>query len=198
MKVYIGKYLNWVGPYQLARMLRRIGVSTEKCESIGDYLDNTWLRGFTNWIYKHRKRTIIVKIDDYDCWSAYYTISLIAKPLIEKLREQKHGIPMSVFCDEYNEIMGMNAYYDEKFDGPLHKRMRELEDEADKRWDDILLAMIYSFDQIIKNESCVDSDEPDISHYDDAKEWRAIMNEYNAKVQYGLDMFGKHFQSLWD
>lgn len=213
MKVFLGKHKNWIGPYQLADLLQYVGVNEDRCERIGDYLADTWFNSFLQWVDKHRNRIMYVKIDDYDCWSAYHTIALIAKPIIERLRVTKQGTPAMVFDDEYMSIINGKEFHQEEDDGPLHKRVEELEKEAEKRWDDILLAMIYSFDQIIKEGHSKGSDQPNIENYvtftgkglscefssEEAHQaYNKAANEYADKIQYGLDMFGKHFQSLWD
>ena len=37
MKVIIGKYKNWIGPYQIADSLQWLGWSEDKCHLIGEY-----------------------------------------------------------------------------------------------------------------------------------------------------------------
>ena len=35
MKVTIGPYRNWIGPYQIANSLKKIGVSDDTCYKLG-------------------------------------------------------------------------------------------------------------------------------------------------------------------
>ena len=60
MFFYLGKYVDWVGSYQIANSLQKIGVSEDRCEKIGDFLAETWLHKFLEWIHDKRKRTEIV------------------------------------------------------------------------------------------------------------------------------------------
>jgi hypothetical protein len=94
MKVYIGPYKIWTGPYQIANLLKYIGFSEEKCEKIGDWLNSTRLRHLCEFIYdKSKNRNIKIKIHDYDVWGADSTLSLIIAPTLRRLKQKKHGSP---------------------------------------------------------------------------------------------------------
>ncbi len=41
MKVYIGGYPNWLGPYQLAELTTKLGVSKDKAHKWGEWLSET-------------------------------------------------------------------------------------------------------------------------------------------------------------
>ena len=71
--------------------------------------------------------------------------------------------------------------FKEKLNGhPSHVTLEE--------WEIILDKMIWSFGQIVNwNE-----EEPDYLH--SKEEYDA----YHAKIQEGLDLFGKYFRNLWD
>ena len=43
MKVYIGSYPNWLGPYQLAELTTKVGVSKAKAQQWGEWLSETWV-----------------------------------------------------------------------------------------------------------------------------------------------------------
>lgn len=66
MKIYIGPYKNWWGPYQIADLLQKVGVSEDRCEKIGEWLANTRLMDFCQWVDSKRKRNIKVRIDEED------------------------------------------------------------------------------------------------------------------------------------
>ena len=56
-------------------------------------------------------------------------------------------------------------------------------DLTEKGWNDILDKMIFSFTEVLEDRM-----------------WKIPteeLKEYNTKVQEGLDLFGKHFRSLW-
>mgnify|MGYP003351100966 CR=1 FL=1 len=92
MRVRIGPYLNWWGPYQIADLLRYVGVPKERRQKIGDRLAGTPLLAICEWIHARRKRTVKVHIDNYDVWGMDNTIALIALPLLKKLKEKKYGV----------------------------------------------------------------------------------------------------------
>ncbi|PHS04834.1 MAG: hypothetical protein COA88_13110 [Kordia sp.] len=69
MKVKMGPYKNWIGPYQLVDLLQKVGVSEDRCGKLGKWLADTQLSTFCNWIDNKRVRDIQVRIDKYDTWS---------------------------------------------------------------------------------------------------------------------------------
>jgi len=90
MKVYIGPFSSFIGPYQIADTLKVFGVSEEKCDAIGEKLANTWVSTFCNWVESKRKRTVKVKIHAYDTWNIDSTLSYIVLPMLIKLQKEKH------------------------------------------------------------------------------------------------------------
>ena len=120
MKVYIGPYKNWFGPYQLAEKLM-FWVPKEKDEygfkhtadrvhHFGEWLahgsiepepevgdirkedrPHTWLYKFLSWIDSKKKRKIEIHIDRWDTWSMDNTLALIVLPMLKQLRDSKHG-----------------------------------------------------------------------------------------------------------
>jgi len=96
MKVYIGPYRNWWGPYQLADLLKHVGVSEGRCFKIGEYLSHTWVNTVCEKIHeKIKKQKIEVRIDKYDTWSMDHTLSYIILPMLKQLRATKHGSPFT-------------------------------------------------------------------------------------------------------
>lgn len=153
MRVKIGKYTNYIGPYQIAEALC-FWVRKEKDEygfpSTKDWVHNfgTWLAGGEDkdswlqkaclWIESRRTRTIRVKIDRWDTWSMDHTLSYIVLPMLKQLKETKHGAPFT--NDE---------------DVPEHLRStaaepKENEYDTDSnhflRWDWIMDEMIFAFE----------------------------------------------------
>ena len=55
MKVYIGPYKNWIGPYQIADLLQYIGFSEDTCHKIGERLSKTFLNTICLWIDSKKK-----------------------------------------------------------------------------------------------------------------------------------------------
>ena len=153
MKVKIGPYKNWIGPYQIAEALC-FWVKKEKDEygfpktkawvhNFGEWLaggedKDSWLQRACIWIESKRTRTIRVKIDRWDTWSMDHTLSYIVLPMLKQLKTSQHGAP---FTDDE--------------DVPEHLRStaaepKENEYDTDSnhflRWDWIMDEMIFAFE----------------------------------------------------
>jgi YD repeat-containing protein len=132
MKVYIGPYKNWFGPYQLAESLC-FWAKKEKDE-FGFEREPDWVHNFGNWLAhgswdsektdpfnrKHEKKTLlykfliwidnfkvqkkIIKIDPWDTWSMDSTLAPIILPMLKQLKATKHGSP-SVDLEDVPEEM---------------------------------------------------------------------------------------------
>ena len=102
MKVYIGPYKNWVGPYQIAEALCFWAKDVEDeygykskpkwVHDFGTWLSHgttkeeivesknapeTWLLKLCRWIESKRSRKSYIKIDKYDTWSMDHTLAMI-------------------------------------------------------------------------------------------------------------------------
>jgi hypothetical protein len=122
MKVSIGPYKNWFGPYQLAELLcfwvkkvpDEYGIERhpEWVHAFGEWLahgsvrektnatfkfceerDTTALYRFLLWVDSKRKRKIKVRIDRFDTWSMDDTLAHIILPMLKQLHDTKHGYP---------------------------------------------------------------------------------------------------------
>jgi len=199
MKVYIGPYINWIGPYQIADKIffwvDRKGIFPDDdprherwdyiaCEKLGDWLADTWVSKFCNWYYGKKKRNIKIRIDDYDVWSMDHTLSLIILPMLLKLKEVKHGSPL--VDDE---------------DVPEHLRSTaapELTEEENRygstdalfhdRWSWVIDEMIFAHESL--NNDWQDE-------YYDRKDYDG-MRVVEKRVGNGFRLFGKYYQGLWD
>ena len=89
MKVKIGPYTNWIGPYQLADMIPFISEDTS--HKIGTWLAETWVNDLCNWIHSKKHRKVQVHIDKYDTWNMNQTLAHIIHPMLIQLRDTKHG-----------------------------------------------------------------------------------------------------------
>ena len=113
-----------------------------------------------------------IHIDDYDCWSLDYTLARIIHPALIRLKETKHGYP-ELWED------GMVTHHN--WDRQLHFDFIDEDIETNyliDKWNGVLDKMIYSFGKIMEDA------------YFDNEEWE--------KIQEGLDLFSKHYTSLWD
>ena len=121
---------------------------------------------------KKDKSADTIHIDNFDCWSLDYTLARIIHPALIRLKETKHGYP-ELWED------GMVTHHN--WDRQLHFDFIDEDIESNyliDKWNGILDKMIYSFGKIMEDA------------YFDNEEWEMI--------QEGLDLFAKHYTSLWD
>lgn len=118
MKVKIGNYTSWYGPYQLAKTLmfwvpdendsttvhkfgEYLAYGSVQTESeVGEVYDifsdgrkTTLLYRFLSWIHSKKKRTISVRIDPWDTWDMNTTLGYIVRPMLKQLKEKQKGAP---------------------------------------------------------------------------------------------------------
>lgn len=92
MKVKIGKYTNYYSVYWITEKLQALGIPSDKCDALGDMMSEwKWLTNMFDYINDRNERKIKVQIDDWDVWSMDHTLALIVAPMLEKLKENKHG-----------------------------------------------------------------------------------------------------------
>ena len=136
MRVYIGPYVNWIGPYQIADKIPFLSEDTK--EKIGEWLSETWVQDFCEWINSKKHRKIKVRIDKYDTWNMDNTLAHIILPMLKQLKASKHG--SQIVEDE---------------DLPVHMRYGD-PDQCDNwvhyRWEWILNEMIWAFEQELDDD----------------------------------------------
>lgn len=210
MKVTIGPYINYFGPYQLADLFRYVGVSEEKCEKIGEYLSDTSVGIVLNKIHDLRKRKVKVKIHRYDSYSADHTLAYIILPVLKQLRDSKHGSPgdMPAFMQtSQGTSQFCFDFYAEEDDIAW--------DIGHEQWKEILNKMIWSFEQILDDNwedqyweqkpevdtEAMKADESELASI----RWKTIgkcdwvgMQKHQDRIQEGLELFGKYYTGLWD
>lgn len=212
MKVYIGPYRNWIGPYQIADLLKHVGVSEDRCHAIGEWLSNTFVNDICEWIDKRRKRKIKVRIDPYDVWSFDNTLALIVLPGLKMLAETKHGSPSVDDSDVPDELKSTNA-------GPKENTW-DTDEFYHDRWTYVLGEMIWAFEQInsdwesqfhtgkFSRESIEvpdTADLPDGPYYEWVKKdddtSHFDKDGYQAhldRMRNGFRLFGTYYMGLWD
>jgi len=169
MKIKIGPYKNWFGPYQLAELLMfwvpkekdEYGIprTADRVHNFGEWLahgsvwpepevgdihkwgdrPHTWLSKFLSWIDSKKKRTIKVHIDRWDTWSMDDTLAHIILPMLKQLKETKHGAPYVDLKDVPKELHGKKLTKKQKDNG-------EVDDKHFERWDWVLDEMIFAFE----------------------------------------------------
>ena len=196
MKLYVGPYTNWIGPYQIADM---IFFWLEKYPSneleqrwdyqlhdkFGHWLSDTWVNDFCQWIDSKKKRKVKIRIDNYDTWSADHTLSIIAVPLLKQLHATKHGAPFVDDEDVPDELKSTSA--------PPKENEWDTDDNHFKRWDWVLEEMIWAHEQLGDPDS-------DIKFWDSTKDvWdKEGQLLWQERKKNGLRLFGKYYENLWD
>ena len=173
MYVRIGKYPEWIGPYQLSEKLlfwldkyedRRVhefgeflahGFAKEKKTSRGfsrDERPKTWLYKACEWISSKNKQKIVVKLDPWDSWNLDSTLSPIILPLLKQLRDTKHG---SGFIDQKDLPPHLQFTETEDYDNQkCFEFYHEAEDEnklkvdVHVQYEWVLNEMIWTFEQL--------------------------------------------------
>lgn len=147
--------------------------------SIGPYRNYGKFR-IVNWIKSKFKRKIKIKIDDYDVWNMDHTLALIILPMLKKLKGTKHGAPL---VD--NEDVSENLHRDQNL------LPEQIDDFHFDRWNYVMDEMIFSFEHIV-------DDSWEDEFFQGNKFNKDEYEQISKRIQRGLILFGKYYQSLWD
>lgn len=207
MKVYIGPYIHYWGPYQLAGLLRFIGIGDETREKFGDFLARTWVGDFCQWVHDRRSRTVKIKIHNYDSWNAEKTLALVILPVIRQLRA--NALSMGHIDDEDvpEHLRSTNA--------PLvNDELGEVDDLYEQRWNWALDEMIWAFENYLsdwEDKYYTGEFKYHWKEYEDEKVYKLIeepdstfkfdRDGYQAeyeRMENAFRLFGKYYMSLWD
>lgn len=207
MRVNIGPYKNWWGPYQIADLLRYIGFSKKRCKRIGEWLNNTRFLEVCEHIHAHRKRKVKIHIDDYDVWGMDNTLALIVVPLLKRLKENQQGAPIVDDEDVPDRLKSTNA-------PPLTEEQINYgspDNNHFHRWDWVIDEIIWCFNQILDEESELQfskdkdpskpSNEPGLSFRESMNRIDFDHEAYKAhhdRIQNGMCLFGKYLRGMWD
>mgnify|MGYP000043039711 FL=1 len=228
MKVVIGPYTTWIGPYQIAEKLcfwakperDEIGMKSKPdwVHEFGRWLSenkdgsDSTLTKVCQWVESKRHRQIYVRIDKYDTWGMDHTLAQIILPMLKQLKASKHGAPNTDDVDVPKELWSTNA------------EPKENEHDTDsnhfKRWDWILDEMIFAFEskrdgtwQDKYSSGVMDwTSEP--CEWDENGKAKMFTMGHGPKHTYkcdyegmaveqkriskGFKLFGKYYENLWD
>jgi hypothetical protein len=204
MKVKIGPYVKWWGPYQLAELIPFISEDTQ--DKIGSWLSRTWVDDVCEWLNSKTKRKIKVRIDPYDTWSMDNTLALIILPMLKQLKATKQGSPfvddedvpehMRHSCPEYYETDDPWIHY--KWEWVLNEMIWAFEQELDDEWEDQFVhgEPKYSWDEVEDNDygPCYKVNQLNPNYWVDTD----AIKEYNDRINNGFRLFGKYYRGLWD
>ncbi|MFZ9498226.1 MAG: hypothetical protein ACO265_08430 [Polynucleobacter sp.] len=210
MKVKIGPYLKWWGPYQIAELLlgfpegrydyitgKPLDWRTKYAERLGDWLADSWVGRFCDWVYSKRKRNVYVHIDGYDVWNMDETLRHIIAPMFVKLKATKHGYGFIEDADVPEHLHSTKAEVprgDHGWDSNAEARYTWLVDE---------LIWVFSTDhEEAKHQfydwSQVDKAEGLAAQISNLQVDHAGLQAYEARVQRAYELFGKYYQTFWD
>lgn len=209
MKVKIGPYLTWWGPYQIADLIfgnpekyidEKDKTWRHRCaERLGDWLAETWVADACQWVYDKRQRQVYVHIDNYDVWNMDETLKHIIGPMFIRLKAIKHG---SGFVDDEDVPDELKSTAPGARDGC---ETWDTDHNLHKRYDWLLDELIWVF--------TTDHDEAEHQFYDfsnvnkqdglskqveSMKIDRKQLDAYQARVANAYRLFGKYYQTFWD
>ena len=209
MKVKIGPYIDWIGPYQIAEKLIWWADKWDDTDwgnrvyALGEWLakdkngDDSWLMRFCTWVHSFKKRQEYVHIDNYDVWNMDNTLRIIIGPMFKRLKSIKQGFAFVEDVDAPEHLRSDKA-------GPKEYEW-EWDSLAEKRYEWLLDEMIWAF--------CVDHDEEQHKFYDYSevdnkaeimeqvskmKVDREGLDAYNKRLTNAYKLFGKYYQTFWD
>lgn len=211
MKVSIGKYLNWVGPYQIAEVLlfwmdQSWDKKDPRVHNFGNWLatnkkgEDSLLTEICEWIQSKKKRKIKVHIDNYDVWSMDSTLALIILPMLKKLKEEKNGSPFTDL-DDLPQLLRIAGYEDcsiqSEFEFEDHKEYTTNSWELHQaKWDWILDEMIWTFEQLVmddwEGQYTVTHGEIDFEDYPEDEGKDVTPFRWKTKGKYDYEGIKKH------
>lgn len=228
MKVKIGKYTTWWGPYQIAELLcwwakpvkdeHGFQSKPEFVHRFGTWLaerkdgTDTWLTRVCQWVESKKSRQIYVHIDKYDTWSMDSTLAHIVVPMLVQLQLTKHGAPNTDDADVPEGLRSTSA--------PAKENDWDTDANHFVRWDWILGEMIFAF--TCKRDGTWQDKYSSGTHdwstqpceWNDAGKptmYRMVtgpkdtykcdydgMSVEQARITNGFRLFGKYYENLWD
>jgi len=209
MKVHIGNYVSWIGPYQI---VDKVFFWHEKYPSpelesrwdyklhdqLGDWLAKTWVSDVCQWIHNKKKRTIKVKLDYWDTYSVDHTLAIIIAPLVKQLKNIKSGYGWVDDEDVPEELRSHNGIKDDN---------GGWDSLAEKRFEYVLEEIIWAFEQLASDDDS-DGDFYDHSKVDNAADISTQVSQLIVdrdgltahwnRINNGTRLFGKYYRNLWD
>jgi hypothetical protein len=198
MKVNIGSYHNYFGPFQIAEKVffwidhREVLLGLDEtlehrwdvkaCEKFGDWLSNrAWFVKFLNWIDSKKQRKIQVRIDPWDTWSMDHTLALIIHPMLVQLKQMNHGY----FSSDPEDAPSIGQGDVTDYGGN--------DTRALDRYNWIMDEMIWTFDELKSDR------DHELFYNEETGEYNFEgQKEHDERIRNGLRLFGKYFRALWD
>jgi len=138
-----------------------------------------WQRGTRGW-------------SDRDVWSIDWFLAEIMPPMLQQLKETKHGIPNEPLQEAYEEITGKTDDYtyendelDNKVFNLAETKFNDILDHI--KWTFEIAHRIHEHDFMLWHEGCKDG-----------KHIKYLSKEDTDKFYKGFDLFKEYFFDLWD
>ena len=250
MRVKIGNFPEWVGPYQIADKIFFWCEKYPEDESVekrwdyrskdwlGEFLAHgfeketpeqkkkflrhrhqTWFAKLCEWIHSKQKRKVVIKLDPWDTWNMDATVAMLVLPMLKQLKATSHSYA-TIHPDDVPEHLRFVEHeeYDcqECFDF-YRECTDKLKVDSYARYEWFIDELIWTFEQLqpdydweeqyTKGEIDIDfvtcEDNPSLSTMVDGPnhtfvvDWEA-RNKHQARINEGLRLFGKYYNSLWD
>ena len=201
MKVIIGPYKNYWGPYQLAELMCFWAKKQDWVHNFGTWLaenkdgSDTALTKLCNWIYQRRVRQVYVRIDKHDTWSMDHTLAHIILPMLKQLKATKHGSPK---VDDFDTPQRLWSTAAKPKQDPY-----DIDEFWHDRWEYVLSEMIWAFEQELNNaeEQFYNYPDPKLPIKEQLSKITVneqALREWEHRKQRGFQLFGKYYQHLWD
>ena len=216
MKIYIGPYKDWWGPYQIAqKILFWMDPDDDRVDRLGQRLGETPLNDLCNWFHRKRQRKVKIRIDRYDTWNMDGTLALIILPMLKQLKESKHGSPL---VDDEDVPEGMNLRSTE---APPLENEWDTDENLHRRWDWVMSELIWTFEQ--QQPDCDWEQQYYSGEHDTYFEPSSLdeqgnstmyemkrgpkdtfqidykgLKQHQDRIDRGLRLFGKYYRGLWD
>lgn len=223
MYVKIGKPPTWIGPYQIADLLQKVGVAEDTCYEVGNWLNTkTPVGKLCSWIYKKRDQTRLVRVDPWDSWGADTTLAVVALPLLKQVQALKVGASKVDDADVPEELRTTSAT-------PLTAAQLEQGDLDEfwvARWNWVMSEVVWAFEQWQPgndwetqfHKGCkkwceVKSDTPELNPATGKMEFQHLLEPSNSdsrefdhkahavyrdRIYNGFRLFGRYFPNMWE
>jgi hypothetical protein len=224
MRVKIGPYKDFIGPYQIAEKILfwKDKNTDDTVHKLGRWLSgdhdkdpNQWLGKnpkpslllrFCQWVDSKRKRNVVIHLDNYDTWNMNSTLSLIVVPMLKQLKESKHGAPWTDDVDVPEHLRSSVA--------APKKNEWDTDENHFLRWEWVMNEMIWAFEQ--------DNNEWENNYYSGEIDMRSEkvegsvytrlvdgpnhtfkidsdgMKKHQERINNGRRLFAKYYDGLWD
>lgn len=227
MKIIIGPYKNYFGPYHLAEKLmfwvpKKKYELHDQVDKFGEWLAHgsttptppsenilrakddrpkTWIYRFLLWVSSKRVQKVSVQIDPWDTYSMDHTLAYIVLPMLKQLKETKHGAPIVNNKDVPKELRS-----EDTIEGDVCATHFQ-------KWDWVMDQMIFAFEsKLVDWEEQFESGEHDMQWIEledgmsemvkGPKDTYKIdwvgRKAYQKRISNGFRLFGTYMESLWD